>query len=62
VIDLSDWDRSTTINVPGESGQPGSPYYDNLYPLWADGKYHPMLFSREAIEKHSAHRLRLAPK
>lgn len=61
VIDLSDWDRSTTINVPGESGQPGSPYYENLYPLWAEGKYHPMLFSRAAIEQHAAHRLTLVP-
>jgi penicillin amidase len=61
VIDLADWDRSTTINVPGESGQPGSPYYDNLYPLWAEGKYHPMLFSRAAIEKNAAHRLTLVP-
>ncbi len=61
VIDLGDWDRSTTINVPGESGQPGSPYYDNLYELWAEGKYHPMLFTREAIEKHAAHKLVLEP-
>lgn len=61
VIDVGDWDRSTTINVPGESGQPGSPYYDNLYPLWAEGKYHPMLFSRQAIEKNAAHRLTLVP-
>jgi len=61
VIDVGDWDRSTTINVPGESGQPGSPYYDNLYPLWAEGKYHPMLFSRGAIEKAAAHTLKLVP-
>ena len=62
VIDLSDWDRSTTINVPGESGQPGSPYYGNLYPLWAEGKYHPMVFSREAVLRHAAHRLTLLPR
>jgi penicillin amidase len=62
VIDLADWDRSTTINVPGESGQPGSPYYGNLYSLWAEGKYHPMLFSRAAIEKNAAHRLTLTPR
>lgn len=61
VIDLADWDRSTMINVPGQSGQPGSPYYDNLYPLWADGKYHPMLFTRSAIEKAAGHRLVLKP-
>jgi penicillin amidase len=62
VIDLSDWDRSTTINVPGESGQPGSPYYDNLLNLWAEGRYHPLVFSREEVERHAASRLKLVPK
>ncbi|HSL21977.1 MAG TPA: penicillin acylase family protein [Vicinamibacterales bacterium] len=61
VIDLGDWDRSTMTNVPGQSGQPGSPYYGNLYPLWASGEYHPMLFSRSAIDKHAEHRLALRP-
>jgi penicillin amidase len=62
VIDLADWDRSTTINVPGESGQPRSAYYGNLYELWADGKHHPMLFSRDAINKNAAHKLTLRPR
>jgi len=62
VIDLGDWDRSTMINVPGQSGQPGSPFYDNLLPLWADGRYHPMLFTREAVEANLAGRLVLRPK
>ncbi len=61
VLDLSDWDRSTTINVPGQSGQPLSPHYDDLLPLWADGRYHPLLFTREAIERHASERLRLVP-
>jgi acyl-homoserine lactone acylase PvdQ len=61
VIDLGDWDRSTTINVPGESAQPGSPYYGNLLPLWAEGRYHPMLFSRAAVDKHAAAKLVLKP-
>jgi penicillin amidase len=61
VIDVADWDRSTTINVPGQSGQPGSPFYGNLLPLWAEGRYHPMLFSRAAVEKHAAHKLVLTP-
>jgi penicillin amidase len=61
VIDVGEWDRSVTINVPGESGQPGSPYYGNLYPLWSAGQYHPMVFSRAAVEKAAAHRLRLVP-
>ncbi len=61
VIDLGDWDRSTTINVPGQSGQPTSPFYANLLPLWAEGRYHPMLFSRAAIEAQAAARLVLRP-
>ncbi len=62
VIDLSNWDRSMTINVPGESGQPGSEYYANLLPLWANGEYHTMAFSRAAVDRVAARRLRLLPK
>ena len=29
-LDLSDWDRSMTTNVPGESGDPSSPHYSDL--------------------------------
>ncbi len=61
VVDVSDWDRSTMINVPGASGQPGSPYYGNLLELWAAERYHPMLFSRQAVEANVAARLRLVP-
>ena len=61
VLDVSDWDRSTTINVPGASGQPGSPHYADLLPLWAEGRYHPLPFSRKAVESHAANRLMLLP-
>jgi len=61
VIDLANWDDSMTINVPGLSGQPGSPHYADLLPLWADGRYHPLPFSRGAVEQYAAERLRLVP-
>jgi penicillin amidase len=61
VIDVSDWDRSMTINVPGASGQPGSPHYADLLPLWAEGRYHPLAFSRKAVESYAADRLMLLP-
>jgi penicillin amidase len=61
VIDLADWDRSTTINVPGASGQAGSPHYADLLPLWAEGRYHPLVFSREAVERYADQRLLLVP-
>jgi penicillin amidase len=62
VIDVADWDRSTTINAPGLSGQPGSPHYGDLLPLWAAGRYHQMAFSRGAVEKAAASRLWLRPR
>ena len=49
VVDLSDLDASRTINAPGQSGDPRSPHYADLAPIWAAGQYVPMLYSRAAI-------------
>jgi penicillin amidase len=62
VLDLSNWDNSVATSVPGQSGQPTSPHYQDLLPLWAEGKYFPLLFSREKIEKHVKQRLMLEPR
>lgn len=61
ILDVSDWDHSEAVNVPGESGQPESPHYSDLLPLWRDGKYFPLAYSRQAIEKEGADRLELLP-
>ena len=61
IFDLSDWDHSRAVNVPGESGQPGSPHYLDLLPLWRDGKYFPLAYSRQAVEKQAAGKLELLP-
>jgi penicillin amidase len=61
ILDLSNWDNSVVTSVPGQSGQPGSPHYGDLLELWADGKYFPLVFSREAVEENVAHRLVLKP-
>jgi penicillin amidase len=61
IIDVSNWDNSLTINVPGQSGQPDSPYYGNLLPLWANDEYFQMAFSRQAVDSVAAHRLTLTP-
>ena len=61
IIDVSNWDNSLTVNTPGQSGQPGSPYYGNLLPLWADDQYFPMAFSRALVDQKTAHRLTLQP-
>jgi penicillin amidase len=61
ILDVSDWDRSLTINVPGQSGQPESPFYGNLLPLWDRGEYFPMVYSRAGVDREAAHRLTLRP-
>ena len=61
IIDLSDLDRSVATNAPGQSAQPGSPFYGNLSDHLGNGEYFPLLFSREAVEGNVAHRLTLRP-
>lgn len=62
IIDVADWDTALTINTPGQSAQPESPYYGNLLPLWANDEYFPMVFSRAAVDGKAAHRLELKPR
>lgn len=61
ILDVSDWDRSVATSVPGQSGQPGSPHYSDLLPLWASGKYFPLLYSKEKVESGAKQTLVLKP-
>jgi penicillin amidase len=61
IFDLADWDKSVGINVPGQSGQPGSKHYDDLLPLWSSGKYFPLNFSKAAVDAVTTDVLRLQP-
>lgn len=61
ILDVSDWDKSVATNVPGQSGQPGSPHYADLLPLWSEGRYFPLLFSQAKVEAAARQRLRLEP-
>lgn len=59
VLDLADWDRSISTNVPGESGDPASPHYSDLLQPWARGEYHPLSYSRKAVEAVTVERTTL---
>nr|WP_314072740.1 penicillin acylase family protein [uncultured Roseococcus sp.] len=61
VLDVGNWDASWTINAPGQSGDPASPHYRDLFPIWAKDGYVPMLYSRKAVEGALEKRIRLAP-
>jgi penicillin amidase len=61
LFDLADWDRGLATSAPGQSGQPGSPHYGDLLPLWAEGRYFPLAFSRDKVNEVTRHRLWLKP-
>lgn len=61
IFDVSNWDRSAVTNVPGQSGQPESPYYSNLLQSFANAEYFPAYYSREAVDGGAAQRLTLQP-
>jgi penicillin G amidase len=64
IFDLADWDRSLAVNVPGQSGQsgqPGSPHYDDLLPLWREGRYFQLAYSRKAVDAVTTDVLELTP-
>ncbi|HET8995807.1 MAG TPA: penicillin acylase family protein [Acetobacteraceae bacterium] len=61
VVDVGNWDNSRVINTPGQSGNPTSPHYDDMAPLWARGEYVPMLYSREAVDSAAELRIVLRP-
>lgn len=62
IVDLGDLGNSCSVLVPGQSGNPSSPHYDDQIDDWYEGNYHPMLYFREEIEKNASQRMRLIPK
>ena len=61
IFDLADGDAGLATTAPGQSGQPGSPYYGDQIEPWAADDYFPLAFSRAAVEEVMAHRLVLRP-
>jgi penicillin amidase len=62
VVDLGNWDNSRAVNLPGQSGDPNSPHYRDLAPLWRDGQYFPLLYTRKAVESATEKIINLVPK
>lgn len=62
VTDLADWDLTQMTNTPGQSGDPRSPFYQNLFEDWAKDRYFPAYFSDKKIKKHTNELLIFRPK
>jgi penicillin amidase len=49
IANLEDWDTSLGTNSPGQSGNPDSPHYSDLFRMWLKGKYFPIFFSKDKV-------------
>lgn len=50
VVDTEGWDKTLGINSPGQSGNPDSPHYSDLFELWGRNGYFPIYFSKENVK------------
>ncbi len=51
IADLADWERSVGTNTPGQSADPRSKYYRNLFEGWATGRYFPLPYSAARVKE-----------
>ncbi|CAN5757944.1 penicillin acylase family protein [soil metagenome] len=58
---VDDWDRSVGTSTPGQSEDPASAHYADLFAPWATGQYFPVLSSRTAVESVTETTTRLIP-
>lgn len=61
VLDLSDWDASTWVQLTGNSGHPLSPHYSDQFSAWANGETFPWAFSADAVDEATTETLTLLP-
>ena len=62
VVDVGEWDNSLVMNSPGQSGDPSSPHYADLFGPWAAQEAFPLLYRRDRIEAVAEQRIRLVPR
>jgi len=61
IVNTGDWDATLGTNAPGQSGDPSSPFYSNLYEDWAKDVYFPVYYSKEKILEHLYQKTLLTP-
>ena len=62
VLNVGDWDRSFFSLPGGQSGNPLSPHYRDLFPLWLRGAGVPIAWSEAAVKSAAVETLVLKPK
>ncbi|WP_339606321.1 penicillin acylase family protein [uncultured Roseivirga sp.] len=61
IINTGDWDAAIATNGPGQSGNPESPFYSNLFEPWANDQYFPVYYSKEKINQVAVEKRILRP-
>jgi len=61
VVDLSDPDASRYVLAGGQSGNPLSPHYADLFETWQRGEGVPIAWSPDAVTEATIDRLVLEP-
>lgn len=61
VVDVGEWDNSVAMNSPGQSGDPTSAHFRDLFKSWAEGGAFPLLYSRHLVEKNLSEIISLRP-
>ncbi len=57
ILDIGNWDAALGVTASGQSGHPVSRTYADQIPMWLEGAYHKMPWSRDAVEVVARHRL-----
>jgi penicillin amidase len=61
LLDVGSWDDSVAMNSPGQSGDPSSPHYRDLFGSWARDESFPLLYSRDRVLAAAERRVVLRP-
>ncbi len=61
IVDVGAWDNSRFVLPGGQSGNPLSPHYDDLFPLWRRGEGIPIAWSDEEVRRATRETLELLP-
>lgn len=51
IVDFGPGRKAYGVYPGGQSGNPGSPFYDNMVDTWAKGEYYELLFLKNAAEE-----------
>lgn len=62
VVALGSLPKAYGVYPGGQSGNPGSPYYQNMIPTWAKGELNELIYLQTVTEKHNRLRHKLTVK